>query len=120
MRSWALARPCPIVAICAKRDTIEAMVRGYHVYKSIWAAAVGEEFEALAKNRYRDIISICSSASDCVWHRSKVTSARIKFACLNFRSFYFRIGMEHTKYTKISTIRKYTVLSRVGLVRTKI
>jgi hypothetical protein len=31
--------------------SIEAMMRGYHVYKSIWAAAVGEEFEALAKNR---------------------------------------------------------------------
>jgi hypothetical protein len=27
------------------------------------------------------------------------------FACLNFRSFY--LGMEHTKYTKISTIRKF-------------
>jgi hypothetical protein len=33
--------------------------------------------EALAKNRYRD--STCSSASDCVWHRSKVTHARLNF-----------------------------------------
>jgi hypothetical protein len=28
--------------------SIEAMARGYHGYKSIWDAAVGEEFEALA------------------------------------------------------------------------
>ena len=51
------------------------MVRGYHIYKSVWAAAVGEEFEVLAKNRYRDIVSICSSTNNCVWHWSKVTSA---------------------------------------------
>jgi hypothetical protein len=60
--------------------------------RSIWTASVSEEFEAMVKNRYRDIISICSSGSDCVWHRSKVTRARKKFACLNFCSFfYFRI-----------------------------
>jgi hypothetical protein len=53
--------------------SIEAMVRGYHVYNSIWTAAIGEEFEALAKNRYRDIVSTCSSASDGMWHMSKVT-----------------------------------------------
>jgi hypothetical protein len=82
MRSWALARPRPI--------------------------AFHEEFEALAKNRYRDIVSICSNTSDCAWHRSKVTSARKFFACLSFRSFYFRIRDGHTKYTKIS---RYTVLS---------
>jgi hypothetical protein len=31
--------------------SIEAMVRGYHVYNynSIWAAAIGEEFESLEK-----------------------------------------------------------------------
>jgi hypothetical protein len=45
---------------------IEVMVTGYHVYKSIWTAAVGEEFKPLAKNRYRDIVSTCSSASDCM------------------------------------------------------
>ena len=43
-----VAKACPM---CQKRHgilSIEAMVRGYHVYKSIWTAAVGEEFEALA------------------------------------------------------------------------
>ncbi len=42
--------------------SIEAMVRGYHVYKSIWAA-VGEEFGALAKNRYTETSFIASAAA---------------------------------------------------------
>jgi hypothetical protein len=29
---------------------IESMMRGYHVYMSIWTAAVGKEFKALANN----------------------------------------------------------------------
>ncbi len=66
MRSWALARPRPIAFHVHGIFSIEAMVTGYHVYKSIWAATVSEGFEALVKNQYRDI---CSSASDCVWHR---------------------------------------------------
>ncbi len=86
MRSWSLARPHPNAFHVF---SIEAMVRGYHIYKSIWAAAIGEEFEALAKNHYKDIVNICSSASDCVWHRSKVMSARKIFACLNFVAFIF-------------------------------
>jgi hypothetical protein len=59
--------------------SIEAMVRGYRVYKSIWTASVGEEFKAMIKNRHRDTVSICSSASDFVWHRAvNVTHARKK------------------------------------------
>jgi hypothetical protein len=58
---WAHAqlvvtRPRPIASMCQGISSIEAMVRGDHVYKSIWTAAVGEEFESLAKNRYRDIV----------------------------------------------------------------
>ena len=57
-----------LCSMCQERHgifSIEAMARGYHIYKSVWAADVGEEFEVLAKNRYRDIVSICSSANDC-------------------------------------------------------
>ncbi len=32
-------------------------------HKSIWTAAVGEEFEALAKDRYRDIVSISAAVT---------------------------------------------------------
>ena len=69
------------------------------MYKSIWTAAVVEEFEALAKGRYRDIVSTSSCASDCVWCRSKVTLARKKkFVGSNFRSFYFRITIRDGAY----------------------
>jgi hypothetical protein len=51
--------------------SIEAMVRGYHVYESIWTAAIGEEpLQTLST------FSTCSSPSDCVWYRSKVMHAR--------------------------------------------
>ena len=33
------------------------------------------------------------------------------FNCSNFHSFYFRIQSVHTKYTKISTIRKFPTIS---------
>jgi hypothetical protein len=82
MRNWSLARPRPIAFHVPKETRyLLAVVRGYH---SIWAA-VGEEFGALAKNRYRDIVSICS---DCVWYRSKVTDVRE-----NFRMFKFSCTM---------------------------
>jgi hypothetical protein len=67
MRSWLLAKPRPI-AFHMKRDMVfESMVRDYHVSKSMWTAAIGKGFEALVKNRYRDIVSTCSSACDCMW-----------------------------------------------------
>jgi hypothetical protein len=69
---------------------------------SIWTAPAGEEFEALAKNEYRNIVSTfstCSSASDGVCYRSKYFSH-----VQNFVVFIFAQGMKRTKYTKISTI----------------
>jgi hypothetical protein len=79
--------------MCQERHgifSIEAMVRGYHVYKSIWAAAIGEEFEALTKNRYRDIITVTSAAAlatACgIGQRSRVLEKNS-----HFYSFYFRI-----------------------------
>jgi hypothetical protein len=53
MRSWSLVSHAQLLSMCQEGRgifSIEAMVRGYHVYESICAAAVGEEFEALAKN----------------------------------------------------------------------
>ena len=34
--------------------TIEAMVRGYHVYREVWCAAVGEELSCVREVNYRD------------------------------------------------------------------
>jgi hypothetical protein len=75
--------------MCQERHgifSIEVMVRGYHVYKSIWAATVGEEFEALAKNRYRAALATATAYG--IGQRSRALE---NFACLNFCTFYFRI-----------------------------
>ena len=38
---------------------IEAMVRGYHVYKEIWCAAVGEELSCMREvENYRDPFAV--------------------------------------------------------------
>ena len=38
---------------------IEAMVRGYHVYKEIWCAAVGEELSCMTEvENYRDPFAV--------------------------------------------------------------
>ncbi len=93
MRSWSLVRPRPIAFYGHGIFSIEAMMRGYHVYKSIWAADVGEEFETLAKNRYRDIVSICSSATTAtactIGQRSRVLEKN--FRMFKFSYFFFRI-----------------------------
>jgi hypothetical protein len=59
---------------------------------TIWSAAVGEEFKALAKNQYRNIVSTfstCSSTSDGMCYRSKVTRARKIFHTFNILYFLF-------------------------------
>ena len=38
--------------------TIEAMVRGYHVYKEVWCAAVGEEMSCVREVNYRDPFAV--------------------------------------------------------------
>ena len=41
---------------------IEAMVRGYHVYKEIWCAAVGEELSCMREvENYRDPFAVAVS-----------------------------------------------------------
>ena len=63
---------------------VEAMVRGYHIYKDIWAAVVGVSMQA--------------------WD----------FVRQHFRSFYFHILRLHTKYMKICTIRKFPATRYTG------
>ena len=38
--------------------TVEAMVRGYHVYKDVWCAAVGEEVSCVREVNYHDRFAI--------------------------------------------------------------
>ena len=41
---------------------IEAIVRGYHVYKEIWCAAVGEELSCMREvENYRDPFAVAVS-----------------------------------------------------------
>ena len=45
------------IACCGEKKKIECVIRGYHIHKAIWAAAIGEELvctkEATnAANRY--------------------------------------------------------------------
>ena len=41
---------------------IEAMVRGYHMYKEIWCAAVGEELSCMREEEnYRDAFAVAAS-----------------------------------------------------------
>ena len=41
---------------------IEAMVRGYHMYKEIWCAAVGEELSCMREvENYRDAFAVEAS-----------------------------------------------------------
>ena len=41
---------------------IEAMVRGYHVYKEIWCAAVGDELSCMREvENYRDPFDVAAS-----------------------------------------------------------
>ena len=37
---------------------IEAMIRGYHVYKEIWCAAVGEELSCIREENYHDPFTV--------------------------------------------------------------
>ena len=37
---------------------VEAMVRGYHIYKDIWAAVVGEEFPCKREISYVKVVFI--------------------------------------------------------------
>ena len=61
--------------------SVEAMVRGYHIYKDIWAAVVGEEFPCKRED-----------------------------GTVNFSYVNFRILRLHTKYMKICTIRKFPAI----------
>ena len=41
---------------------IEGMVRGYHMYKEIWCAAVGEELSCMREvENYRDAFVVAAS-----------------------------------------------------------
>ena len=46
--------------------TIEAMVRGYHVYKEVWCAAVGEELSCVREVNYRDPFAVAVMRSGVV------------------------------------------------------
>ena len=37
---------------------IKAMIRGYHVYKEIWCAAVGEELSCIREENYHDSFTV--------------------------------------------------------------
>ena len=112
---------------------IEAMVRGYHIYKDVWSAVIDEEFPCKREdgNRFDPFtVAVCngdivighvprkiSSVRSLYIRRGgeihcRVTGSRRFSADLeqgglgsNFRSLNFRMLTWHTNYTKISTIR---------------
>ena len=103
--------------------SVEAVVRGYHAYKHIWAAVYGEELpcEREAGNRVdafavavmkdgtvvghvpKKISSVCSlylrRGGSIICHvtctkRTCEKCSRVQnFRCSNFRGFYFRISV---------------------------
>jgi hypothetical protein len=99
-----------LLSMCQERHGIFSMVRGYHVHKSIWTVAVGEEFElTLGKEPVQTLLAPAAAlATAC--GRSKVACAK-KFACLNFRSFYFRIrdGIYKIKLAPYENIPLYSI-----------
>ena len=46
--------------------TIQAMVRGYHVYREIWCAAVEEELSCVREVNYRDPFAVAVMRSGVV------------------------------------------------------
>jgi hypothetical protein len=88
--------------------------------------SLGEEFEALAKNRYRDIVSICSSASDCVWHRSKIaigglasTSENKRLADFNLADNWVRSSHAQKLVPVRAHLRWYRIATQVLLPSTE-
>ena len=51
--------------------TVEAMVRGYHVYKDVWSAALGEQLYILPERAYKHEGSLrCGGGAITCYRRS--------------------------------------------------
>ena len=88
--------------------TIEAMVRGYHMYKEVWCAAIGEELSCMRERNYRNLFAVAVIRSDVVIGH---VQRKISSVCLTF----LRRG--GTISCRITGSRRYSeVLHQGGLV----